>query len=233
MKKLLLLLVFCTSCFAEPIEFVVGATAGGPNDTVTRNIIEQIESKSNLKFNIIYKPGAAQKIGYSYVQQSTKPTIIVSTAEIMEHAVIEQVETIYTLGEFSNAVMVNSQSNYYTTADLSKKPQVNFGHGGEGTFSYRAMQQVCKNMNCLPVPFKGGSEGMINILSNTIDTFAMSNYGSQYTTNDKFRVIGYVHVKNSWVKLFGKNLSDTEKRTIQNVLKNTDTKFYTDMGLHV
>jgi len=233
MKKLLLLLVFCTSCFAEPIEFVVGAVPGGSNDSVSRKLMEQIESKSDLKFVMVYKPGAGQKIGYSYVLQSNKPTVIVSTSEIMDVELKDNVDTIFNLGEFNNLVLVNAQSNIYTITDLAKKSQINFGHGGEGTFSYRAMQQVCKNMNCLPVPFKGGSEAMISILSNTIDAFAVSNYGAQYVTNDKFRAIGYVHVKNSWLKLFGRNLTKSDKKTIQNVLKNTDTKFYTDMGLHV
>lgn len=232
MKRLLIcLLLFCTNCFAEPIEFVVSSLAGGPDDTVTRKVVDLLEANTNLRFVVMYIPGAAHRIGYNYIMRSEKPTVTISTTEILENDVIGYVETIYTLGEFNNAIAVNAKSKFFTIQDLSNKAIVNFGHGGEGTFSQKAMQQLCASMNCLPVPFKGGSEGMLNILNNTIDAFAIANYGTLYSNNDKFRIVGYTRVKNSWLKIFGKNLSKQDTKTIRDILKNTNTKFYTDMGL--
>ncbi len=223
---------------AQPIEFVVSASPGGPNDTVSRKIVERIEKSSNLQITVINKPGGAHVIAYNYVATSNKPTLIMETPEIEKHELFNQVEELYSGGHFINTLFVSEKSgikNLKQLIELSKKREINFGHGGVGSYSHASMQIMCKStLRCLDVPYKSGAEGMMALLTGTIDAYAIVSYGSkQFLENDKYVTIHDVRLgkEKSWYKLFGKNLSDKDKNTIMEILKNTDPKFFTDMGL--
>lgn len=232
MKKLMLLLMLCGNLHAEKIEFVVSSGAGGPNDYISRKIAEKIENNSELNVVIYNKPGAGGRIAYDYIKQSNRPTIAISTSEISESDVYEMIDPIFSLGTFKNLVFVRS-SDVNGIEELSKKDVVKFGHGGEGTFSHKTMVELCKKMNCIAVPFKSGSEGMLNVATGTIDVYALVGYGTnQFLSNKNYKVIGEVTLKNNWIKLFGKNLPPKDKETIKNILKNTDKEFFREMNLN-
>lgn len=236
-KLAIIALLFSLSAHSEPIEFLVGASPGGPDDTVSRKIAASIESNSDLKFVIINKPGAAHQIAYNYLEQTKKKTVMVGLDELQKQPVYQELETLFYLGDTSNYLFVASNTNIFNLKDfieLSKKRTINFGHGGQGTYSYDMMNELCNSkLTCLPVPYKSGVEGMAEVMNNTIDTYAIVSYGSQgYLQNDKFRMIANIkHPKGvNWVKLFGKNLTDNDKEVIERVMKNLDKKFFTDLG---
>lgn len=242
MNKLFLLFLcvfFNFNVFAtQNIEFVVSASPGGPNDTVTRKIADRIEKNSNLQFTIINKPGAAHVIAYNHVMTTTKPTLIMETPEIEKHEVFSQVDELYNGGHFMNILFVSEKSgikNMKQMIELSDKRTINFGHGGVGSYSHLAMQSVCKTtLRCLDVPYKSAAEGMMGLLNGSIDAYAIVSYGSkQFLENDKYLAIHDIRLgkEKSWYKLFGKNLTEKDKRIIVDILKNTDAKFFTDMGL--
>ena len=226
------------SISAQPaIEFIVSATAGGPNDTVTRKLVEKIEKSTNLKFVILNKPGAAHTIGYNYVLHNDKPMLIMSTPEITNHEVYSTVDEIYNTGYFTNTLFVSAKSNiknFKQLIDISKTKEIVFGHGGVGTYSHTAMQMLCeKTLKCLDVAYKGGSEGMLAVMSGNIDVYAITSYGSrQFLENDKLIPIYEIRANKdkSWFKLFGKNISTRDKELIAAVLKSQEFKFYSDMG---
>lgn len=232
--RFLLLLLICLGLHAEPIEVVVTASPGGPDDTVTRKIVEKIETNSNLKFVIFNKPGAAHTIGYSYVHDSIKPTIVMSTPEIVDHVVYSDLTELYNIGYFYNILFVSQKSGINSLDELAKKQEVSFGHGGIGSYSYLAMKKVCdKKLKCLDVPYKSAAEGMMAIMSNTIDAYAVVSYGSkQYLENDRIKPIHNIRIGNdkSWFKLYSKNLSKEDMDNIKNILKTTNINFYVDMG---
>lgn len=238
MKKFILLFSLLTSiCCAQPIEFVVSASPGGPNDTVTRKIVERLEKQTNLNFVVVNKPGAAHVIGYNYVSNTNKPTLIMSTSEIENNEVHSQLEEIYNTGYFTNYLFVSKKSgikNLNDLIDLSKQREINFGHGGIGTYSHSAMETICKKtIRCLSVPFKSGAEGMISLLNGTIDAYALVSYGSkQFSENENYTVIHNIRLskEKSWFKVFGKNLHEKDKQIISSVLKSTESKFFTDIG---
>lgn len=237
MKKLLLLLLVCSGLHAEPIEFIVSASAGGPNDTTTRKVVELLEKKTNLEFVIMNKPGAAHTIAYGHVLNTTKPTLIMSTSEIEAHEVYNHIDELYTAGHFINTLYVSEKSGMKSLNDLirlSKEREINFGHGGIGSYSYLSMNSLCKKtLRCLDVPYKSGAEGMMAVLTGTIDAFALASYGTrQYLENDKYVAIHTIRLskEKSWFKLFGKNLSEKDKQLIISTLKHTDNKFFNDMG---
>lgn len=239
MKRILsmLLMSIAVMCNAEPIEFVVSASPGGPNDTVTRRVVEILEKNTNLQFVIVNKPGAAHVIGYNYVSNSNKPTLIFETPEIMDNEVITKVDEIFNAGYFYNILYVSEKSgirNFDQLQALSKRRDIIFGHGGVGSYSHNAMAIVCKrSLSCLDVPYKSGAEGMMALLTGTIDAYALASYGSrQFLDNDKYVAIYYIRAPHdkSWFKLFTKNLSKTDRAAIAAVLQSQDYKFFSDMG---
>lgn len=235
---LVVVLVFCVSCLAQPIEFVVSASPGGPNDTVSRKIAEKLESRTNLQFVIVNKPGAAHTIGYNYVRTTSKPSLIMETPEIAQHEVFPYVEELYTGGYFVNTVFVSRKSGVKTLKQLialSKQREVKFGHGGVGSYSQLSMGALCgSTLKCLDVPYKSGAEGMMAILTETIDAYALASYGSkQFLENPMYVAIHDVRLakEKSWFKLFGKNLSSKNKKIITDALEAEDPQFFTGMGL--
>lgn len=236
MKIKLLINCVLMSCglHAQPIEFIVSASPGGPNDTVTRKVIEVLEKNSSLQFVVLNKPGAAHTIAYTHVLNSTKPTLIMSTPEIVSHEVYPHVDEVFNAGYFTNVLYVSSKSEIKDLNQLSKLKEVKFGHGGFGSYSYMAMKKLCDNkLKCLEVPYKSGANGMMAVMSGEIDVYALASYGStQFAENDKLNAIYHIRVEKdkSWFKLFAKNISSKDKDTIRNILKSQDIKFYSDMG---
>lgn len=241
MKKLLLLLSLCSCLHAEPIEFVVSASAGGPTDVVTRKIVEKLESKTNLRFIVINKPGAAHTIAYSYAMSNNKPTLLLTTSEIESHEAFSHLDEVYNAGFFSNIIFISkefSDNNGVTTmkemSHFSKQKEINFGHGGIGSYSHMAMQKLCSHtLRCLDVPYKSAAEGMVGLLTGTIDAYGIVSYGSkQFQENNKYVVIDkvYLDYNKSWLKLFSRKVTDKDKEIIIKTLKSLDKKFYNDMG---
>lgn len=224
---------------ANTIDFIVTASPGGPNDTVTRRIVEELEKETSLRFVIINKPGAAHTIGYKHVLESDRPTLVMSTPEIVNHEVYQKVEELYNAGYFTNTLFVSRNSgikDIKQLSELSKKRDINFGHGGVGTYSHMAMEHVCTNQlqnKCLAIGYKSGANGMLGVMTGEIDAYALASYGStQFLQNDKLSAIYEIRVgrEKSWFKLFSKNVSHKDKETIVNVLKSKNNKFYSDMG---
>jgi tripartite-type tricarboxylate transporter receptor subunit TctC len=264
-KKLIfiLLFAFCRLCQSETIEFVVTTSPGGPNDTVTRSLQYELEKKSNLKLVVYNKPGAGHNIGYKAVVDNNKPTLFVSSDTVITNKdkdgypseIIEQIEPIFVLGYFSNILFVPEKlniSNFNDLVKISKKRQLNFGHGGFGTYSHKSMEKICeKKLNCLGIPYKSGSLATLDLISGTIDSYSLVSFGSEQwmentnlkpilllstTKHPKFNIETLksneksLETKN-WLMLFGKNISKEDKDTIIQVLTGLDDKYYTNMGL--
>jgi len=236
--RLIIILLLTANVYAQPaIEFVVSAAAGGPNDTVTRKLVEKLEKDTSLKFIVLNKAGAAHVIGYNYVLHSDKPTLIMSTPEIVNHEVYSKLDEMHNAGYFTNTLFVSKKSNiqnFKQLTELSNTREIVFGHGGVGTYSHRAQQTICeKTLRCLDVAYKGGSQGMLALMSGEIDAYAITTYGTrQFFENDKLVPIHDIVFSkdNSWFKLFSKNISKTDQEIIATALKSQDLKFYTDMG---
>jgi tripartite-type tricarboxylate transporter receptor subunit TctC len=236
--SLLVSLVLSFSVSAQTtIEFVVSASAGGPNDTVTRKIVETLEQHTKLKFVVFNKPGASHTLAYNYVLNSDRPLLIMSTPEIANHPVYTHVDELYNAGYFTNTLFVAEKSgikSFKQLEDISKSREILFGHGGHGTYSYMAMNIVCEQMlKCLQVPYKSGANGILAVMTGEIDAYAIANYGSKhFFENTKITPIFEIKATRdkSWFKLFSKNISTKDTEIIVNVLAARDTKFYKDMG---
>ena len=236
MKYLVALLLWINIAYAQPIEFVVSASPGGPADTASRRIADKIRDSSNIKMTVVNRSGAAHTIAYNYMASAKTPVMLIATSEINSHDVINYVEDLYTLGHFDMVLFASSKSSLYNLNDLinlSKSREINFGAPGvKGSFSYAVMDSLCSTqLRCLRVPYKSGAEGMLAIMIGDIDVYALPSIGiSQFLENDKLRIIHTIKNKDAWFKIFVKNLSQNDKQTILKILKDQDIKFYTDLG---
>lgn len=237
MRKLLscILLFISLACNAQTIEFVVSASAGGPNDNVTRKVLDKLKEHGNITGIVVNKPGGAHTVAYSYVLNSNKPTVIIETSEVENHEVIKDLQDIHSLGNFYNTLFVSEKSGIKSIAELKRKNTVMFGHGGYGSFSYKAMQQLCTTqLSCTDIPYKSSAEGMLALATGDIDAYAIVSYGSkQFLDNPRYVAIHSIKFdKNkSWYKVFGKNLTNKEIDTIKKVLVSLPQPFYKDLGL--
>lgn len=240
---------------SQPIEFVVKASPGGPDDIVTRKLVEEIEKRSTLKFVVINKPGAAHQIGYNYFESRATPALIVADNNISSHSVYQSSKEVFRLGEFTNIIYTKNGSGINTLEDLielSKKREINFGHGGIGTYSHAAAERICdKVIRCLLVPYKSGAPAMLDMLSGSIDAYSLISYGADvYMNNNSYvpimmfsnirhpiynvrllpKTMKKLEIKN-WIAIFGKNMSDSDIITIQKVMNELDDKFFIEFGL--
>ena len=238
--RVILLFFWCVSASANTIEFVVSASSGGPDDTVSRAVSAELE-KNNLKILVLNKPGGAHAIAYQYVYDNDRPTLIMSTPQIVNHKVYQQLDEIFNAGQFKNILYTSAKSNTNNINDLivlSKTRQIKFGHGGVGSYSHMAMKSVCKqkfNSNCLEVAYKGAATGILDVMRGEIDAYAIVSYGSsQFSNNDKLKAIYEIDIgrENSWFKLFAKNLSLKDRQIISDTLNSLDNKFFKDMGFN-
>jgi len=234
MKKLLLLLLLSLNLHAETIEMVVYGGPGGPSDLASRKIAEVI----GQQVIITNKTGAGHNIAYQYISQTNKPTIFISDITLIRNKdtigypedITSQVKPIYYLGEFNSILFVNSNINSFE--ELKTKKEVRIGYGGKGTFSEEAMNDLCKQMNCLEVPYKSGALGIIDVMSGVIDAYPMVSFGAEsFLQNPKLKAVKET-TKKQWTMLFSRNLTDEDEKTIINRLSNQNEKFYTDLGLH-
>jgi tripartite-type tricarboxylate transporter receptor subunit TctC len=240
MKKFLICVVFFVSVNASAqqiIEFVITAAAGGPNDLVTRAVDEEIKKHTGLRTVLVHKPGAGHTIGRNYVQRSSNPILVLSASDIQNHSVYNELNEIFTLGDFTNLLLVSKASGLKSLDQLialSKQRDIKFGHGGPGTFSYYAMETLCSAViPCLGVPYKGGAEGILALMTQDIDVYAIVSYGSEaFLQNTRIAAIHEIKMpdRKGWVRLFSKNVSEKDRYLIRAILEKQSAKFYKNLG---
>lgn len=250
----LVLLAISLVAGATPIEFVVKSAAGGPDDVITRKMVEHIEKDTNLKFVVINKPGAAHIIGYNYFESKTTPALIVADSNMINHSVINSSDRIFTVGDFTNILFVKNGSSIKSLDDLvalSKEREILFGHGGVSALL--AANTLCeKLLRCLLVPYKSGAPGMLDVLTGTIDAYALVSYGaSRFVTNDLYRpILMYSTSKHptfdipllprkhrelemrNWIAIYGRNISLEDRETIRRSLSKINSTFFIENGLY-
>lgn len=256
MKVLVFLFLFLSfGLNASTIEFVVKAAPGGPDDAITRKIVEHLERDTNLKFAVVNKAGAAHLIGYNHFESKTTPALIIGDSNMANHPVINSSERIFTLGDFTNIIFVKNTNRINSLDDLinlSKEREIKFGHGGIGTYSWVAADTICqKILRCLLVPYKSGAPGMLDVLNGTIDAYALISYGSNsFVDNNMYRaVMMYSTTKHptldiptlprkykdleirNWIAIYGRNLSADDKTNIQQSLNKINSTFFIENGL--
>jgi tripartite-type tricarboxylate transporter receptor subunit TctC len=175
---------------SKPIRWVVAYTAGGAADLVTRVVAQELSTKLGQPIVVDNRPGATGRIGAETVARSPADGYTVMTGVISSHAIAPALSKTYPfdpLKDFTPIVKLGSSVQTLisrktlpvrTVAELidyaKKNPgKVNYGTTGPGSIGHIGgeMIRLAAGIDIIPVPYKGDSDAVKDVISGTLDIF--------------------------------------------------------------
>lgn len=186
MKRIFVLLVSCfiSASYSNPIELVVPFTPGGPVDLVARSVQRYLTEQIQTSVIVINKPGADGKIGVAYSMQRPADghtLVMASTGPFLfNNVVYKSVEHVYTdfdivapIAKTPVSIIVSSKSKINSLQDFiasARNEKLNCGVSNSvGAFAARYLIHTYSLDNTVVVPFKGGKDVLVNLLSGHIE----------------------------------------------------------------
>ena len=200
MKKFLLLItLFCSTVYANTLEFTVMHAAGGVSDIVTRFLAK--ETSSNL--TVVNRPGAAGKIAMGHLMSektillATMPQVFVTNPlnfKDLNYDPLVDLDVIATVGVMPSALLCNNKTGIESVKDLQSytKP-LTFAVGGYGSSEHVSTEVLLKKVkvNGIIVPYaQGGNKSVMDLLGGHVDCM-FGNFPTikAYTNNPSVKLI--------------------------------------------
>jgi tripartite-type tricarboxylate transporter receptor subunit TctC len=203
-------IVFGQAFPARPVKVVVGAAAGGPIDLVARLTTQKLAEAFEQQFVIENRAGAGGTIAGEYVARSapdgytlymgSAATLCIAPAlypklpydPVRDFAPISVVAaTSFVLVEH---VSIPARSVKEFVALAKAKPaQLRFGSAGSGSATHLAAElfKSMARIDVVHVPYKGGSQAILDVLSGQIDfMFDTIPNSMQHVKSGKLRALG-------------------------------------------
>ncbi len=184
---------------AKPIQLIVPFSVGGDADMAARNLSAAAQGVLGQPVVVVNKAGANGAIGSAAVKNAAPDGYTLLMGRIGSQVLLPALQpktTPYTSKDFTfigllelNPVVcvVHPDSTYRTIGDLSQalkaRPgKLNYSHSGPATVQNLAPQLLLSSLGLKPdaavsVPYKGGSEVAVAVLSRDVD-FACNNLSS-------------------------------------------------------
>ena len=171
----------------RPLRIVVGFPAGGNTDIISRAMAQKLTERFGQTVIVENRPGAGSMIGTDYVAKATPDgytLLLVSGAFSTQAALLKKLpfDVARDFAWISNAVVypfaavVNPNSHLQSVAELiaaaKKAPgKLNYGSVGIGSVLHLAAElfSVQANVEMTHVPFKGGAELAVELMSGRLD----------------------------------------------------------------
>jgi len=172
----------------QPIEIVVGFSAGGGTDLMARALAPFIEKRlgGHARVVVLNKPGASGEIANAYVARAKPDGYTVAVVNVPSFNFLPMYKkTQYRAEDFALvARVVNDPTVLIAKRDvkansmaaivdaLKKSPKsLSFGYNGVGTNGHLALKQLQNVSGADPndVPFKGTSESKTAVLGSHLD----------------------------------------------------------------
>jgi len=171
---------------AKPVKIVVPYPPGGAVDVVTRKMAAKLQEQTGQTFFVENKAGATGTIGAAAVAQSpadgytlvANDTTYALLPHIFRKLPFDAAHDLQPVAAFvfaPMAVVVRTDSKFKTLADLvgaakAEPGSVSYGSGGAGTAPHFVSEAlgIAAGVHFLHVPFKGGGEATMGMLSGTI-----------------------------------------------------------------
>ncbi|MEQ1772961.1 MAG: tripartite tricarboxylate transporter substrate binding protein [Burkholderiales bacterium] len=172
---------------SRPVRIVVGFPAGGNTDIISRAMGQKLTERFGQTVIVENRPGAGSMIGTDYVAKATADghtLLLVSGAFSTQAAVLKKLPFdpsrdfawITNAVVYPFAVIVKPDARTQSIADLigaaKKSPgKLNYGSVGIGSVLHLAVElfNTHANVDMTHIPFKGGSELVIELVSGRID----------------------------------------------------------------
>lgn len=171
----------------RPITWIVPFSAGGPTDTMARDIAEKVGKQLGQAIVIENTPGAGGTIGTAKVARA-KPdgyTLLVGHLGYMAAAPalykklaydpVKDFEAVFRFPDTPMVMLVNKESPYKTPADLiafakANPGKVNFGNAGTGSTSHLIGSLFASRagIRVEQVPYKGVAPAMNDLMGGSV-----------------------------------------------------------------
>ncbi len=171
----------------RPITFIVPYGAGGYTDTVGRITASYVEKALGKPVVVETRPGGggivgtqavadAAPDGYTFCVCSVGAISVVPFAQKVRYDPVRDLEPVSIVSSIVQAVVakkdlpVNSLAELVTYAK-SNPGKLNYGSSGLGGLTHYAVElfQVRTGTKMVHVPFKGGAQAMVSVVSGDID----------------------------------------------------------------
>lgn len=172
MKKLLLLLLLCSSVYAETITIVAPYNAAWPIATAYRKIIDNANSNQNsYNFMLEFKPGGDQLIAPQYVNMSPSNRVMIIAPKFVEHLVAGKISRnefvpIHALGEACWTV-ISTAGNEKEGISSLKNIELYVGSVGIGNATHLTALEIANKYNnkVTYIPYKSNSEALLSMIA--------------------------------------------------------------------
>ena len=170
------------------VEMLVGASAGGSSDLISRAVSKGLSDNLGASFPVINREGAngalaaaevakAEPDGSMIAIQNASLFAITPLAVSPEEATkIDDFDVVYGVSRDDYVLVTSPASGYKSLADMEKSPRVvRYGTTGVGTGAQLAAALLFKSTDVAsqPVPFDGGAPALAAVLGNQIDVASL------------------------------------------------------------
>jgi tripartite-type tricarboxylate transporter receptor subunit TctC len=212
---------------AKPIRWVVPYTAGGAADLVTRVVAQELSRKLGQPIVIDNRPGATGRIGSDQVARSEPDGYTLLTAVISSHAIapamsktylfdpVKDFTPIIKMGNSVQTLIARKSLPIHSVAELidyaKKNPdKLNYGTTGPGSIGHIGgeMIRVAAGIDMVPVPYRGDSDAVKDVISGTLDVF-LTPAARPSAEADLVTVLGVASPKRSLAKPDWKTISES------------------------
>jgi tripartite-type tricarboxylate transporter receptor subunit TctC len=174
---------------SKPVRVIISFIPGSSTDIVARIVMQKVSEYWGQPAVMENRAGAGGSIGSNVVATSAPDgyTLLVNSSAHAVNPAIYARLPYDTLKDFidiapltvqPNVLVVNSNSQYKTVADLvnaarSRPSAINFGHAGIGSGTHLNTERfiAAASINVTQVPFKGTPEVITALLSNSVDCY--------------------------------------------------------------
>jgi tripartite-type tricarboxylate transporter receptor subunit TctC len=174
---------------SKPVRIIGIATAGSPSDVIGRATAEVLSRQMNAQFVVENRAGAGGTIAATAVVRSDPDghTLLLTTSAQsgmpwlypnLGYDPVRDFSGVSTLVELPNILIVPLQRNWESVKDMitaakAKPGSLNFGSGGTGSGTHMNSEKLmlAAGIHATHVPFKGTSEGVVEVMAGRIDWF--------------------------------------------------------------
>ena len=177
----------------RPVRIVVPYAAGASTDIVTRRVAQALGERLGQSVVVENRTGASGTIGVGMVVREKPDGYTLSANDVIGHLTVPLAMqnmpydpaadlvpiAAYVLSPYG--IVVNAASPYRTLQDLGAAAKaapgkLTYGSGGAGTTTHMAAADfaLASGVSLMHVPFKGAAEGVMAVLSGTIDMQVVS-----------------------------------------------------------
>jgi tripartite-type tricarboxylate transporter receptor subunit TctC len=185
-----------SSALAQPgsypnhnVEVIVPYGPGGSTDIVARIVAQKLQDRLGQSFVILNRPGASGTLGlnlamraapdgYTLLNSYTAEAVVVpQISKAHKYSMVDDFEPIAVTGLVPVVLMVSKNVKADTLKDFIAEVQANPGKytygGGYGSPPHvmGAWMNKLRNLNVQHVPYRGGAQGINDVVGGHIDMF--------------------------------------------------------------